>query len=90
MVRPTDTSWSQKQEIHCRGQKDDMDGFPSLHPIYKVCEVCFNPMCFGVHIINSLNKKILDLMKEEKEGFWPFRMLAKRVEIRPIVKNPES
>ena len=25
-----------KQGIYCRGQKDDMDGFPSLHPIYRV------------------------------------------------------
>ena len=26
---------SKKQEIYCPSQKDDMDGFPSLHPIYR-------------------------------------------------------
>ena len=34
-------------------------------------------MCFGVHIINSWNKKNFDLMKEE-EWFWPFWMLESR------------
>ena len=28
-----------KQGIYCQGQKDDMDGFPSLHPIYRQIDV---------------------------------------------------
>ena len=25
-----------KQGIYCQGQKDDVDGYPSLHPIYRL------------------------------------------------------
>ena len=30
-------SWKKKKQgIYCQGQKDDVDGFPSLHPIYRL------------------------------------------------------